>query len=52
MASMHTASGKVERYSYDPFGRRRSADNWMQDAFVQTSSNPRNMGGNLIILER
>ncbi len=32
MASMHTASGKVERYSYDPFGRRRSADNWLQDA--------------------
>ncbi|MCQ2217427.1 MAG: hypothetical protein MJZ33_02950 [Paludibacteraceae bacterium] len=29
---MHTASGKVERYSYDPFGRRRSADNWLQDA--------------------
>ena len=31
MATMHTASGKVERYSYDPFGRRRSADNWLQD---------------------
>ena len=32
MATMHTASGKVERYSYDPFGRRRSADNWLQSA--------------------
>ena len=31
MVTMHTASGKVERYSYDPFGRRRSADNWVQD---------------------
>ncbi|MBO4805317.1 MAG: hypothetical protein J5554_04685, partial [Paludibacteraceae bacterium] len=31
MATMHTASGKVERYSYDPFGKRRSADNWLQD---------------------
>ncbi|MBR4840359.1 MAG: VCBS repeat-containing protein [Paludibacteraceae bacterium] len=31
MATMHTASGKVERYSYDLFGRRRSADNWLQN---------------------
>ena len=35
MATMHTASGKVERYSYDPFGRRRNADNWLQSVSAE-----------------
>ncbi|MBP5455703.1 MAG: VCBS repeat-containing protein, partial [Paludibacteraceae bacterium] len=35
MATMHTASGKVERYSYDPFGRRRNADNWLQSVSTE-----------------